>query len=683
MKNKFHLRTLFVFALLLICRALFAQIPTGGIQLNTTTGTTFQKIGTSVVTEITVAGQPFTKGLRLVLPATVTNFYSEQIQFPTAVGIAVNDVVLVAFYARTISSIQETGEGALTVVIENTTTYTKEISAKISIGSSWKQYYASAKCVSNLSATQVRYAFQTGYPSQTIEIADVKFLNYKTTLALKDLPITEITYAGQAADAAWRAAAADRINQIRKGKVDIVVKDQLGNVVKDAVVSIEMVRHQFGFGTAIPASVFLTNTIFRNKVYELFNEVVFENDLKWPQFNPNSTLNLRRSLDSLDLHKIAVRGHNVIWPSWKWCPSTLQALSTNPTALGNEINKHIDEVTKFTKGRLNDWDVINEPYSEHQIMDILGNEVMADWLKRVRQNDPDVKLYINDYGILSSGGLDVKKQDSYFNLIKYLDERGAKVDGVGMQGHFSSDLTSITKVYAVLDKFAALGKDIKITEHDINITQRNVQADYTRDLMTILFSHASVKSFMIWGFWQNSHWKPDAALYNADWTIRPHGEAWKELVFNQWWTKKTDKITDSQGNVSFDGFLGTYKYTVKSVGKESTGTFEMNNSKQSGAVNAVVLKMANYSLGASVPGQNQHPVKIYPNPFKGSFVVETSGMNDEPATAELFNSLGQRVMVRALDNVSGKTSIRHETPGIYTLRISTKNEINVFKLSGI
>ncbi len=680
MKKKLRLVTPFAFAFLLICGTLFAQIPAGGLQLNAITGTTYQKIGSSVVTEVAVADQPFAKALRLVVPAGVANFYNEQIQFPAASGIALNDVVLVAFYARTISSIQETGEGALTVVIENSSTYSKEISSKISIGSSWKQYYASAKCVSTLSATQVRYAFFTGYASQTIEIADVKFLNYKTTLALKDLPVTEITYSGQAADATWRVAAADRINQIRKGKVDIVVKDQQGNVVKDAAISIEMVRHQFGFGTAIPASVFLTNTVFRNKVYELFNEVVFENDLKWPQFNPNSTLNLRKSLDSLDLHKIAVRGHNVIWPSWKWCPSTLQALSTNPTALSNEINKRIDEVTKFTKGRLNDWDVINEPYSEHQIMDVLGNDVMADWLKRVRQNDPNVKLYINDYGILSSGGLDIKKQDSYFNLIKFLDEKGGKVDGIGMQGHFSSDLTPITKVYAIVDRFAALGKDIKITEHDINITQRNVQADYTRDLMTILFSHASVKSFMIWGFWQNSHWKPDAALYNADWTIRPHGEAWKDLVFNQWWTRKTDKTADSQGNVSFEGFLGTYKYTLKSGGKESTGTFTMNNSKQSGTPNFVELKMENYTAGALIPDQN--PVRIYPNPFKGSFVVETSGVNDEPAIAELFNSLGQRVMFRILDNVSGKTSIRHEIPGIYTLRISNSKEFRVFKIIG-
>lgn len=680
MKRILNYNLTLALALILFCTNIFAQIPAGGTLLNATSGTTFQRIGKGTLTEIAVVGQPFTKGLRSVVTTDVNNSWDAQIQFSTVAGIATNDVILVAFYARTLSSVQETGEGSLTVVVENNTTYTKEISTKIAIGRDWKQYYASVKSNSTWTAAQVRYAFFVGYASQTIEIADVKFLNYKTTLALSDLPVTEITYSGQAADAAWRVSAADRINQIRKGKVDVVVQDKDGKVLKDASVTIEMVRHQFGFGSAIPASVFLTNTTFRNKVYELFNEVVFENDLKWPQFNPNSTLNLRRSLDSLDRKKIAVRGHNVIWPSWKWCPATLQALSTNPPALKSAIEKRIDEVTLFTKGRLNDWDVINEPYSEHEIMDVLGNEVMADWLKRVRLNDQNVKLYINDYGILSSSGQDVKKQDSYFNLIKYLEGLGAPVDGVGMQGHFSSDLTPITKVYSIIDRFAALGKEIKITEHDINITQRAVQADYTRDFMTILFSHASVKSFMIWGFWQNSHWRPDAALFNADWTIRPHGEAWKKLVFDEWWTKKTDLIADAGGKVTFEGFLGTYKYTVKSGGKEITGTFNVNNSNQSGIPNSVILKMENYLLGNKNLRRNSF--KVYPNPFKGSFVLETSDLQIGETTAELFNALGQSVFLKKMENSAGKTIIPVPNPGFYTLRVSNENEVKVFKLSG-
>jgi GH35 family endo-1,4-beta-xylanase len=595
--NKFYPKTILpLFLLFTAINAAGTQAPEGGVMMNTTSGTTWQRIGKGTVTQVDVEGQLFTKALRATTGTDVVNYWDAQIQFPSATGIEANDVVLVAFYARTISTVDETGEGSVTIVIENSTTYAKELSVKISIGSEWKEYYASAKCVSTLAANQVRYAFQTGYRSQTIEVADVRFLNYKNTLTLDDLPVTEISYHGREPDAPWRIPAQERINQIRKGQADISFFDGHGNALSGAEVRVEMVRHQFGFGTAIPARLFIENAVFRNKVYELFNEVVFENDLKWPQFNPASTW-LNRALDSLNNRGIPVRGHNIIWPSWRNTPSSLRSLENDPPALRAAIEKRIDDVTAFTRGRLNDWDVINEPWSENDIMKILGDEVMAEWFKRVRRNDPDVKLYLNDYGIISGGGLNHAKIDYYYNLVRYIDELGGGVDGIGIQGHFSSDLTSIARVWSIIDRFAELGKDIKITEHDINITEREVQGEYTRDLMTILFSHPSVKSFMFWGFWQNSHWRPDGALYNADWSIRPNGEAYKDLVFNQWWTPDQETITGPDATVSFEGFLGTYRYTIQTPSGERTGTFELVNSNQSGESNEIMITFDAHAQG--------------------------------------------------------------------------------------
>ena len=591
------LSNLLIFILLVLANVLtFAQIPTGGLSLIKETGINYQKAGAKgTLTAITITGQPFTTGFRYSTGADISNSWDGQVKFTGIAGIAANDVVLVAFYARTLASIQESGDGALTVCIENNTTYTKEIYLKIAIGHEWKQYFAPVKCASTLATSAVSYAFHTGYISQSIEVADVKFLNYKNTLTVSELPETELTYYGREADAAWRAPATERINQIRKGIVDMTVYDEQGQVMKDANVSVEMIRHQFGFGTAVDANQFMGNTLYRKKVLELFNEVVLENDLKWNAFNPSS-LNLKRTLDSLDMHKIPVRGHNVIWPSFKYNLASLKTLSANPVAFRNEIDRHIDQITQYTKGRVVDWDVLNEPYSEKEFQAILGDEAMADWFKRVRQNDRKVKLYINDYAILSGGGMDINHQNGYLDIIKYIDSKGGKIEGIGMQGHFGSDLTPPSKVYSILEKFATLGKEIKITEHDINITQRAVQADYTRDFMTIVFSHASVKSFLVWGFWANQHWLPEGAYFAPDWILRPHGEAWKDLIFNQWWTKKTDKTTDLDGKVSFEGFLGTYKYTVTSGDKVRTGTFSINNSKQSALPNNVIL-----SLDTTIP----------------------------------------------------------------------------------
>jgi len=62
-----------------------------------------------------------------------------------------------------------------------------------------------------------------------------------------------------------------------------------------------MVKHQFGFGTSIAASEFTSNETYRNAILEQFNEVVFENDLKWPQFNNISTHSrIDQALDTLE-----------------------------------------------------------------------------------------------------------------------------------------------------------------------------------------------------------------------------------------------------------------------------------------------------------------------------------------------------------------------------------------------
>ncbi len=569
---------------------LFAQIPAGGVSLIKETMPNYTKGGAGTLTPITITGQPFTQGFKVITGANIANPWDSQVAFTKTAGIEANDVVLVAFYARTTASLQDFSVGNLNVCIEqNSDPYTKQIYFTVKIGTDWKQYFVPLKCKSALALAEVTYSFHTGFSSQTIEVADVKFLDYKQTVTLESLPVTPITYIGREADAPWRTEAAARIDQNRKGIANIVVYDEQGQLVKDATVSVEMIKHKFGFGSAVDATRFINDAFYRKKVYELFNEVVLENDLKWGGFNPNPSNNTTRALDSLAKHNIAVRGHNIVWPSFSYNSAALKTLSTNPVAFRNEIERHIDQATLYAKGKVIDWDVMNEGVTNTDFQKILGNEVMADWYKRVRINDRDVKLYMNDFDIIAAGGTNTTHQDGYFNLIKYIDNLGGKIEGIGMQGHFDSNLTPITKVYSILDRFATLGKEIKITEHDVNITQRDVQADYTRDLLTIVFSHPAVKSFLTWGFWAGQHWLPDGAFYALDWSIRPHGQAWHDLVFNQWWTKKTDLTTDLEGKTSLDGFLGTYKYTITSGTKVRTGTFKINNSKQSGIGNPIVL----------------------------------------------------------------------------------------------
>jgi hypothetical protein len=106
-----------------------------------------------------------------------------------------------------------------------------------------------------------------------------------------------------------------------------------------------------------------------------------------------------------------------------------------------------------------------------------------------------------------------------------------------------------------------------VTEFDI-VTRGDEQlaADYLRDCLIACFSHPAYDGFMLWGFWEGSHWIPEAALWRKDWSVKPIGEVWEDWTTNRFHTRKT-LVTDRQGRISWRGFKGTYR--VKTDDKES------------------------------------------------------------------------------------------------------------------
>ncbi|MCB8994266.1 MAG: endo-1,4-beta-xylanase [Bacteroidales bacterium] len=609
MKRLLDRVSILFYFLLATSASLYSQVPDGGTTIIKDPLVNYSRIGVGTLTLVNITGQSFSKAFRFTTGTNVSNSWDTQIGFSPLAGITKDDIILISFFARTTSSLDETGLGSVTVCIEDKTSYDKVIYQRVQIGTEWKQYYVPLKSNATLLSTGMNCAFHMGYVSQTVEIADVQYLNYFGNKTLADMPVTEISYSGREADAPWRAEAEARISQIRKGDIHITVVDSTGAPVSGAEVTISMIRHKFGFGSAIVASTYLTNPTYKAKIKELYNEVVFENDLKWPSYYYKTAAqknDMMRILDELDSCGIRMRGHNVVWPSWNFNLAYLAGYKTLPEKLRFEIDKHIDDVCNFTKGRVVDWDVINEPFPEHDFMDILGKEVMADWYKRVRNNDPNVKMFLNEYAILSSNGTNYYKQDSVLKIIKYIDDLGGGIQGIGLQSHFGSDLTPITRLKTVLDKFSLPGKEIKITEFDIDVNQPEVQADYTRDFMTMVFSHPAVTAILSWGFWESQHWKPSAAMFNADWSIRPNGEVYEDMVLNQWWTKDTTLTTDESGIVNFNGFLGTYNYKVSFGGSEHSGIIEVLKPVSGGEANDYILSthpLVPASLSIKVNGE--------------------------------------------------------------------------------
>lgn len=435
-------------------------------------------------------------------------------------------------------------------------------------------------------------------------------------VAVSDSVAAPPPYPGAEPDAPWRAQAATQIATHRMAPLQVNVTDSLGNAISGASVSVQMKQHEFGFGSAVQARRLRdSNSIhdaYKQKVSELFNLATIENNLKWPAWRGEWGSNFTQwgaenAVDWLAARDIGVRGHTLVWPGYDNLPAPVKSIldgapldSSEQQALRTMIANHIDDIAGNFAGKLTAWDVVNEERANHDVMDNLpeGDLAMAAWFSQAQTVDPTAKRYINDYGILTSGGAtNTSNQQQYFNTIQALINKGAPIEGIGFQSHFTEgSLTGPEQLWTIIDNFAQLGLDMQITEFDFSTNDEQLQADYTRDFLTAMFAHEDIDDFVFWGFWEDAHWRPNAALFNSDWSIKPNGQTYLDLVFGQWWTDE-ELATALGGIAQLDGFKGEYEVIVTHNGQQQTVAATLTDG-------GLVLDIALPMLSADFDGDN-------------------------------------------------------------------------------
>lgn len=424
---------------------------------------------------------------------------------------------------------------------------------------------------------------------------------------------TAPAYPGAGADAPWRAAAATRIESFRKAEIEINVTNSLGVAVPGATVEIRQQKHAFGFGSAVEAFRLRDaahpnydpgNAIYKQKVEELFNISTVENALKWwPWENDLGNHSNQTGIDAVDWlnsQGIKVRGHNVVWPAYENLPPSMRALldagstwdASQQQQARDAVAAHIADVVGTFNGKLVAWDVVNEPRTNRDLFNRLdeGEQIVEAWYHAARTADANVPLFLNEFNILSSGGLvDTEAQQQFFDRLQNLKAADVPIGGIGMQGHFTDlDLTGPEQVWTILDRFATLDLPIEITEFDYQTDDLQLQAEFTRDFLTAVFAHEGVDNLTMWGFWEGAHWRPAAALFDEQWNLKPNGQAFINLVFGEWWTEE-ELTADEQGNVTLRGFKGDYEVIVSHGGQEVTQAFTLGEDGTSIDVQLPVL----------------------------------------------------------------------------------------------
>jgi endo-1,4-beta-xylanase len=237
------------------------------------------------------------------------------------------------------------------------------------------------------------------------------------------------------------------------------------------------------------------------------------------------------------------------------------------------LTSHLDDILTATEGKIDMWDVVNEAYTNKDLQTITGSEeILYDGFRKLQAKNPSIGRFVNEYGIISRGGLNTVKQDWYYDFVKRIDEntKGA-VTGIGMQSHIGTDLTPPVKVLEILDRYGKLGKDISISEFTLDVSDPLIRRMYTEDFLIAAFSHPNVSQILFWGYIGTNKDKVDIITPSGQ--LGSMGQGFYALVHGLWKTNVKD-VTNAKGALNVSGYFGTYEYEITHQGKTKKGTFK-------------------------------------------------------------------------------------------------------------
>lgn len=171
-------------------------------------------------------------------------------------------------------------------------------------------------------------------------------------------------------------------------------------------------------------------------------------------------------------HKLQVNGHTLVWHSQ--LPPFVHRIQ-NIDSFRTFFTDHIKTVAEHFSGKVQSWDVVNEALNEDGtlrksiFLTKLGDQYIVDAFKLAAAAAPNTALYYNDYNNEQPA-----KRAGCIRVIQELKKAGARIDGVGIQGHWHLGKVPFKAIEESIEQYAAQGVKVAITELDINVLPTKV-----------------------------------------------------------------------------------------------------------------------------------------------------------------------------------------------------------------
>ena len=433
------------------------------------------------------------------------------------------------------------------------------------------------------SAKPAEYAFDQELPAGLHEIA-VSFLNDAMigkedrnlylgwievrapagVAAATVAPAKEIDEMAARQEKEFVAALDAKIDAHRKADATVRVVGADGKPVAGARVRVEQTGHEFLFGCNIYRferfGAAKANDAFEKRFAELFNYATA--GFYWRGYEPQRGKPAYAYTDRVVAwcrHRgIRLKGHPLLWGHTAGVPKWSKGQP--PAAVQRQ--RVTDIVTRYA-GKIEFWEVVNEPSHCH--------DVKIDQPYRwARKADPNAYLIVNDYYVMANG------YPPFLALLKGARAGRVPFDGIGIQAHEPRTMRfGLPQVWNVLDGYAALGKELHITEftpcsagqritgsHVKGVWDEKSQAGYAVKFYKTCFAHPAVMAVTWWDLCDDGSWLKGGGMLRADLSPKPVYAALKKLIHKDWNTKLAGR-TDAKGEYRFRGFRGGYTVGVE------------------------------------------------------------------------------------------------------------------------
>jgi endo-1,4-beta-xylanase len=293
-------------------------------------------------------------------------------------------------------------------------------------------------------------------------------------------------------------------------------------------------------GTAL-MSHHLTDRPLAALVAREFDSLTPENEMKWESIEPSPGVFAFEAGDQLvsfaASHGMRMRGHTLVWHSQlaPW------AKGLGRDALQAAMTRHIQNVVGHWKGKIAEWDVVNEALADgpdgklraDSPFNALGPTYIDQAFRLAHDADPQALLFYNDYEIEGEGA---PKSEAAYQLCKRLKEAGVPIQGVGFQMHVDPrHWPSAEQIRRNMERYAALGLLIEITEMDVAVGELPGRIDeklqrqraLTHDIVAACAAVDKCSGITFWGVSDRESW-----LNSPQWgALRGHGPHYP-LPFN-------------------------------------------------------------------------------------------------------------------------------------------------------